>query len=184
MTTANESSEKYIAELLEKMADSDRKARSAEEYLGMREDLLKQLAELQEKMQESKKKYEHQISELEREHVKDRCGFCACRHCLPCRSVRLVHGIFHYLNYSNNGNRVLVEVLLLQRYSEPKHHGFSLLCRVDVPHLHKVVNVAVFSHFQPPFCDSAVHYVCKIRTSAVAIVSMNLQGLFHERYSK
>lgn len=73
MKSTNEASEKYIAELLEKMADSDRKARSAEEYLGMREDLLKQLAELQEKMQESKKKYEHQISELEREHVKDRC---------------------------------------------------------------------------------------------------------------
>lgn len=72
MRTANESSEKYIAELLEKMADSNRKARSAEEYLGMREDLLKQLTELQEKMQESKKQYEHQISELEREHVKDR----------------------------------------------------------------------------------------------------------------
>eukprot|EP00892_Ulva_mutabilis_P011652 jgi/Ulvmu1/885/UM100_0040.1 len=72
MTKANDSSEKYIAELLEKMADSDRKARSAEEYLGMREDLLKQLAELQEKMQESKKQFEHQISELEREHVKDR----------------------------------------------------------------------------------------------------------------
>lgn len=75
MNKANDSSEKYIAELLEKMADSDRKARSAEEYLGMREDLLKQLAELQEKMQESKKQFEYQISELEREHVKDRYGY-------------------------------------------------------------------------------------------------------------
>lgn len=74
MKRTNDSSEKYIAELLEKMADSDRKARSAEEYLGMREDLLKQLAELQDKMQESKKQFEHQISELEREHVKDRCS--------------------------------------------------------------------------------------------------------------
>ena len=34
------------------MADSDRKARSAEEYLGMREELLKEKASLQEQMQD------------------------------------------------------------------------------------------------------------------------------------
>jgi hypothetical protein len=55
------------------MADSDRKARSAEEYLGMREELLKGKAKLQEQMQDMRTQYELQISEIERQHVQDRC---------------------------------------------------------------------------------------------------------------
>jgi hypothetical protein len=60
------------------MADSDRKARSAEEYLGNREELLHELAQLQESMAETKRSYEFQISELERQHVQDRCWHADC----------------------------------------------------------------------------------------------------------
>lgn len=61
-----------IADLEERMADSDRKARSAEEYLGMREELLKEKASLQEQMQDMRTQFELQISEIERQHVQDR----------------------------------------------------------------------------------------------------------------
>lgn len=54
------------------MADSDRKARSAEEYLGMREELLKEKASLQEQMQDMRTQFDIQISEVERQHVQDR----------------------------------------------------------------------------------------------------------------
>lgn len=54
------------------MADSDRKARSAEEYLGKREELLKEKATLQEQMQDQRTQFELQISEIERQHVQDR----------------------------------------------------------------------------------------------------------------
>lgn len=54
------------------MADSDRKARSAEEYLGMREELLKEKANLQEQMQDMRTQFDLQMSEVERQHVQDR----------------------------------------------------------------------------------------------------------------
>ena len=66
-------SDGVITDLEERMADSDRKARSAEEYLGMREELLKEKASLQEQMQDIRNQFEHQISEMERQHVQDRC---------------------------------------------------------------------------------------------------------------
>ena len=66
--------EAYIAELLEKMADSDRKARSAEEYLAKREELLAEMAGLREALAAQKSLAERQVSELERQHVQDRCG--------------------------------------------------------------------------------------------------------------
>jgi hypothetical protein len=65
--------EAYIAALLEKINDSDRKARSAEEYLGKREELLSQLQELRDQIVKDKQASVQQINELERQKVQDRC---------------------------------------------------------------------------------------------------------------
>ena len=73
-----EQSEAHIQELLDKMADSDRKARSAEEYLSKREGLLAELALLKVQVADEQHKGEVQLRELERQHVQDRCASSAC----------------------------------------------------------------------------------------------------------
>jgi hypothetical protein len=54
------------------MGDSERKARSAEEYLCKREELLKEIQSLKDQVAEQKDLAAKQVSELERKHVQDR----------------------------------------------------------------------------------------------------------------
>jgi hypothetical protein len=72
LTRIKTEDEAYIAELLEKMGDSERKARSAEEYLCKREELLKEIQSLKDQIVEQKELASKQVSELERQHVQDR----------------------------------------------------------------------------------------------------------------
>ena len=68
-----EEDERIIEDLQERMADSERKARSAEEYLGKREVLMNELARLKVALAEQKAAGERTVAELERKHVQDRC---------------------------------------------------------------------------------------------------------------
>ena len=63
-----------IEELRDRVLDAERKARSAEEYLGKREALLGELAALKAALADARAGGARAVSELERQHVQDRCA--------------------------------------------------------------------------------------------------------------
>jgi DNA repair exonuclease SbcCD ATPase subunit len=74
VAAARAEGEAEVEALQARMADSERKARAAEEYLGRREALLADLAAAKAAASEQKAAAERHASELERKHVQDRCA--------------------------------------------------------------------------------------------------------------
>ena len=102
-----------IEELRDRVLDAERKARSAEEYLGKREALLGELAALKAALADARAGGARAVSELERQHVQDRCAALRCvslrclRICTRCVSARActTRAPCHWLRVASDGAR-------------------------------------------------------------------------------